>query len=297
MLTGTVLASRSGPLWASPEPVWVVHSDGGGIHLEAIAALQADWKQIKGERDLAIHLAHELPAGPAPAAVVTLGSTALRAVQERLDDTPTWAQVPVLAALMPKEAVHALWHRPVAQLSAAYLDQPFERYLDLIKATWPAVTRVGLLVGPDQALNSPALFKVALDRGLKLALGRVARAESMYATLRAVLADSDVLLVLPDATVADAGGLQSMLITAYRQRMPVVAYSPAMVKAGAALGLYASPPQIGRQVSGMLKATLAGTRNSLRMADGITVTVNDQLFRSLGWSPPEASALTATLRR
>jgi hypothetical protein len=51
-----------------------------------------------------------------------------------------------------------------------------------------------------------------------------------------------------------------MLITAYRQRVPVVSYSPALVKAGAALGLYASPTQAGRQVVAMLKG--AGSASS-----------------------------------
>lgn len=297
MLVGTVLASGTGSAIAAPEPVWVLLSEPGGIHAEAASALQAEWKLGKPERELVIHQAQELPGGPPPAALVTLGISALRSLQERLDALPSWNQVPVVAALAPKEGVTAMWRRVAPPLHATYLDQPLERYLDLIKLAWPSVGRVGVLVGPDHALQSPAMFKAALDRGLKLSVGRVARPESMFATLRTVLAESDVLLVLPDAAVADASGLQTMLITAYRQRVPVVAYSPALVRAGAAVGLYASPAQVGRQVAGVLKAALAGSRASARMAEGVTVVVNDQVCRSLGWTPPDSTSLAEALRR
>lgn len=283
---------------AAGEPVWVVVSDNAGVYAEAAAALQNDWKAARMDRELQILVARDLPVGPPPPALVTLGSAALRAAMERVDGNPAWAHTTVLSALIPKDGLQAIWRPAPPNLIAAYLDQPFERYLDLVKQAMPHLNRVGVLVGPEASTSSPAMFKAANDRGIKLSVGRVARPDSMYNTLRTVLAESDVLLVLPDASVADQAGLQNILITAYRQHIPVIAYSPALVKAGAALGLYASPAQVGRQVSGMLRNLFSGNpRQPSRMAEGYTVAINEQVCRSLGLDVPDAAELGERLKR
>lgn len=278
--------------------VWLLLSDHSPTYLEAANALQADWRQATRGKDLLLLGPSELPAGPPPAALITLGSAALRVAGERIEANPDWARVPVLSALIPREGFNAIWKHPSAWVSAAYLDQPFERYLDLIRRALPRASKVGVLLGPQSVGMRAALVKAASDRGLLLVTGTVMRPDTMYASLRAVLAESEVLLVLPDSTVAAPSGVQNMLITAYRQRVPVVTYSPALVKAGATLGLYASPAQVGRQVANMLKAPIQ-TSNwpAPRTADGYTVAVNEQVARSLGLDVPEVSALTEALQR
>lgn len=297
MFAACVLPSRAGWAAASSEPIWLVMSSPTGIHAEAAAAFQADWKAGRPDREVVVCQAQDLPNGAPPGGIVTLGLVALRAVLERIDNQAGWAHVPVVAALIPKEGLQATLRHAPPNLTAAYLDQPFERYVELIKLAWPSFNRLGLLVGPEQSQSSPAMFKAAQERGFKLSLGRVSRPESLFGTLRTVLSESDVLLVLPDAALADAADLQTILITAYRQRTPVVAYSPALVKAGAALGLYASPAQAGRQVATLLRATLSGSRVSPRLAEGITVSINEQVCRSLGWSLPDGNTLAEALKR
>ncbi|MGE5453108.1 MAG: ABC transporter substrate-binding protein [Acidobacteriota bacterium] len=273
-------------------------SDTSWAYTEAAAALQADWRPSARGRELVVLNSRSIPDGVPPAALVTLGSSALRAAMEHVEAHPDWAHVPVLSALLPREGFTGVWRRPPAWVSAAYLDQPFERYLDLIRRAFPGLTRVGVLLGAEGAASAPAWIKAASDRGLQLVPGTVTRPDNLYPTLRTVLADSDVLLVLPDSTVADATALQNMLITAYRKRVPVVTYSPALVKAGAALGLYASPAQVGRQVAGMLKAPINGQSWPVsRLAEGFTVAINEQVCRSLGLTVPDVTELTDAVRR
>lgn len=283
---------------AANEPVWVLLSDNSWAYTEAATALQTDWRQSPRGKELVILTTRELPVGGPPAALVTFGSAALRVAMERVESNAEWARVPVLGALLPREGFASIWKRPPAWVSAAYLDQPFERYLELIRRALPRLTKVGVLLGPDAATTSPALVKAAADRGLHLVVGSVTRPDAMYASLRTVLAESDVLLVLPDSAVADPSAVQNMLITAYRQRVPVVSYSPALVKAGATLGLYGSPNQVGRQVATMLKAPFnAQSWPAPRLADGFTIAINEQVCRSLGLDVPDISELTDAMRR
>jgi hypothetical protein len=291
-------AARVGSAWAAAEPVWALVADNAGVQADAAQALLTDWRAIHKDRELQIHTVKDWPTSGQPSALVTLGSAALRAALERLEAQPGWARVPAIAALVPREGVPESWKHATGPLTAAYLDQPFERYLDLIRLALPRLSKVGVLVGPEAALNSPAMFKAANDRGMHLSVGRVTHPDGMHNALRAVLAECDVLLVLPDSSVASSAGLQHMLASAYRQRTPVVAYSPALVKAGAALGLYASPAQVGRQVAQMLHAMLYGAgRPAPRLAEGVTVAVNEQVCRSLGLDVPDGDTLAEAIRR
>lgn len=285
--------------WAAGEaPVWVLLSDQSPTYTEVVGALQADWRAPSRGRELVVLSARELPAGPLPSALITLGSAATQLAMARAEASPEWARVPMLAGLLPRDGFNAIWKRPPAWVSAAWLDQPFERYLELIRRALPRLTRVGVLLGPATQGLRPALSKAAADRGLQLVVGSVSQPDDMYPSLRGVLADAEVLLVLPDRTVGDPAALQNTLITAYRQRVPVVGYSPALVKAGATLGLYASPAQVGRQLAAMLKPPIAATNwPASRAAEGFTVVVNEQVSRSLGLDVPEVTELTEALRR
>ena len=287
---------------AASEVVWVLSSDQSWAYTEASAALQAEWRQSVRGKELVVLNTLELPSGEPPAALVTLGAAALRVAMARMAAQAEWARVPVLGALLPRDGFEAIWPRPPAWVSAAYLDQPLERYLALIAHGMPRATTVGVLLREDAGLQRQALRKAAQERGLRLVIGTLGSTENLSATLRPLLSEVDVLLIVPDSTVADVSMLQHMLITAYRQRVPVVAYSPALVKAGAAMGLYASPAQVGRQVVNMLKGPMNGPAvgpdwPASRSADKFTVTLNEQVCRSLALDVPTVSALTDAMRR
>ncbi len=302
MTAGTPLLFRAGLVQAASEAVWVLPSDASWAYTESAAALQAEWRQVGRGRELTVLAARDLPAGAPPAAVVTLGAAALRLVMERAASRPEWARVPVLSALVPRDGFAAIWSRPPGWVSAAYLDQPVGRYLALIRRAMPRLNKVGVLVHEDALVLRQALLKAAQDKGLSLVMGTVNGPDTLSAALRTVLSEADVLLILPDSAVADVSALQHMLITAYRQRVPVVSYSPALVKAGAALGVYASPAQAGRQVAAMLKGALSSPAigsawPSSRLADGFTIAINEQVCRSLGLDVPDVAVLTDAVRR
>lgn len=284
--------------------VWVLPSDTSWAYTEAIAALQDAWRQGAGGMELVILKPQDLPAESPPTAVVTLGGAALRWVRERAASQASWARVPLICALLPRDGFTAIWKRPPSTVSAAYLDQSVHRYLMLVRLAMPRLNKVGVLLHEDAMEQREVLIREAQQHGVKLAIGVVSTPGSLSAALREVMAEVDVLLILPDSRVADPSAVQHMLMTAYRQRIPVLAYSPALVKAGAALGLYASPAQVGRQVAGMLRTGLgAGGTSAVvdwpasRSADAFTVAVNEQVCRSLGLDVPSVATLTDALQR
>jgi ABC-type uncharacterized transport system substrate-binding protein len=275
----------------------VVLSDPGGAYAETAALLRAE---LSPRVDLRIVARQDLPpAESRPQLIVTLGATALREVLERSLADPALARVPVLAALLPRASYEALVSRPRPGLSAIFLDQPVGRYLDLLQLAMPERRRVGVVLGPESASLAPALAKAAAARGLRLVTTQMAGdAAEIYPALMEVLADADVLLALPDNKVFNAGTLQNILITTYRQRIPMVAFAAGYVTAGATLALHVQPAQAGQQVVATVRGFLAGRGlPPPQLAADFSVAVNERVARSLGVAAGDPAALAEALRR
>jgi putative tryptophan/tyrosine transport system substrate-binding protein len=163
----------------------------------------------------------------------------------------------------------------------------------------PERKKVGVLLGPESAALAPALVKAALARGLRLVTAEVGGdSEEIYPALRSLLAEVDVFLALPDNKVYNASSLQNILISTYRQRVPMVAFASGYVKAGAALALHVSPAQAATQTAAVVKSFLAGRPlPPPREAAEFSLAENERVARSLGVSVDDLTALTETLKR
>lgn len=286
---------------ASETLIWVALTDPGGAYTEAAATLREELGQAGRPIELRIAPWQELQGATArpPQLIVTLGAAAFRAMVEQVQRESSLARVPIVAALLPRASYEALAPKGKATTSAVLLDQPLPRYLDLLRLAMPERRKIGVLLGPESAALAPALGKAASSRGLQLVTAQVATdQEDLYPALRTVLGEAEVLLALPDARVFNAGTLQNILITTYRQRVPVVAFSAAYLKAGATLALYASPAQAASQAAGMVRGFLAGRGlPPPQVASEFSVGINERVALSLGLSPGDAASLTDTLRR
>ena len=203
---------------------------------------------------------------------------------------------PVLAVLVPRA-----WYlktgggrlgaggRRVA--SAIYLDQPFERQARLIRLALPDVQRVGVLLGADQDGLAGELGEILLTQNLGLLHQTLTADERLIGPLEQVLSRADVLLAIPDPLVFNRNTAQSLFLTSYRYRVPVLGYSRSLTRAGALLSLHSSPAQIGRQTAEWIASALRGPEVRLPPPAHpayASVSVNDQVARSLGLSlPPE----------
>ncbi|MDO9189477.1 MAG: ABC transporter substrate binding protein, partial [Sulfurimicrobium sp.] len=115
-----------------------------------------------------------------------------------------------------------------------------------------------------------------------------------------VLADSDVLLAVPDPLVFNKGTVQSLLLTTYRYQDPVIGFSHAYVKAGALASVHTMPEQVGRQAADVILRTLGSRPAWLPPPENpkyFSVSVNYQVARSLGLSIGDETVLLQKLKR
>lgn len=172
---------------------------------------------------------------------------------------------------------------------AILLDQPLERYL----AFGHYLTRS----------NSPGIIngkKIKLTRQQKHIIKRLKLNLSQYQThsadllptIRHLKQKNDALLMLPNQRLYNRGTLKGVLLTAYRNRIPVISYSPAQVKSGALASIYSSPDDIGRHLSELLSSSMrkrpkAG--QTLHFARYYSIKINQRVAHSQGFMLPDAA--------
>ena len=219
---------------------------------------------------------------------ITLGSDALARALAR-EGRP-----PVVSALIPRLGFERLLRespgKTAAPVVAVYLDQPFGRQLDLMHQALPDVKRVGVLWGQESLLQQANLQAAAQARGVELVAGVVPTSTSLFAGLKTVLDGADVLLAVADPQVYNGATISNILLATYRARVPMVAFSPAYVKAGAMLAVYSTPRQIGVQAGALARTVLqGGAVPASQYPLEFSVAVNEHVARSLGMALDEAT--------
>lgn len=261
--------------------VAVVLSDPGGAYDELAGEIR---HRLEPAVKVSVHSTANVNrlADEKPQYLVAVGAKAALAVAS----SPL--KMPLLVTLVPRTAYERLAadRRRAGQasaMSAVLLDQPFSRQLDLIRLALPGARRIGLLLGPETLPRYPALQSAALERQLRLNVLQVEHESDIYPALQKLLPESDLILALPEPAVFNAGTIQMILLTTYRQRLPLVGFSAAYTRAGAVLSLFSTPQQIGRQAADMLRSALASGRlPPPQSPNEYQVSINPHVAHSLG---------------
>lgn len=289
------------PAWAAESEVWLVLSEPGGAYAEAARALQEAWtREFRLTPNWRLATWSELApqANALPQLIVTLGVRACLEAVELALANPALARVPLLATLLPQASYPVLAAKALERQSAVFIDQPAERIVRLLRLALPEYKRVGVLFGPDSLAVRPALARALAARGLTLVEQTLLNGDKgVYPALRALFEDAELLLAIPDKLVYSPQNMPNILLAAYRQRIPLVSYSAAHVRAGALLALHTAPADTATQIAFAIQQWLVGRKlPPPALADAASVAVNDQVARSLGLSLPNAAALELALK-
>lgn len=208
---------------------------------------------------------------------------------------------PTLAVMLSRGQWEALRTRhPQAAVSAIFLDQPAERQMRLIAAVLPRGGRLGLLYSSESGEPDPELARAAAGAGLKLVSEGVAQAGEVIGGLERLLPNVDALLVLPDPVLSASNPARSILLTSYRFRRPIFAFSRAYVEAGALAAVFSTPEGVALDVADWLRKSgtgaSAGRLPPARSAASCEVAVNRQVARSLNIGVPPDAQLQALVQ-
>lgn len=290
------LLTASAPLAAAQPSIVVVTSERSPSYDEVVSAL-AD-KLAQGglsSPDLVVLTPDELQkqAGLSPRIWIVLGTAAAQSLVNSESKAPQLHLLQTRHSFLQVSARR----RPHSTLSAIFLDQPISRQLQLLRLAFPERKRIGMLMGPVSQIQLPAFRSNAADLGLHLDTSLVERGEALYPALQRLLGGAEVLLAVADPVVYNPATLQNILLSTFRMRVPLVAFSPAYVKAGALLALYSTPTQFGNQAGKIALALLQGSPlPAPQYPADFVVSTNAHVTRAMGLNLNEAE-LTARLRR
>ncbi|MBW8457510.1 MAG: hypothetical protein K0M58_03580 [Thiobacillus sp.] len=210
---------------------------------------------------------------------------------------------PVLAVLVPRA-----WYVKTGRTrlsdgggrsaSAIYLDQPFERQVRLIRQAFPESRRVGVLVSAEQNGLVGELDEALHAQRLSLVHVTLSGEERLITALENVLSGAELLLAVPDPLIFNRNTAQSLFLTSYRYRVPVLGYSRSLTRAGALLSLHSSPAQIGRQTAEWVRGAIQGMPVNLPPPAHpayFSVSINEQVAHSLGFTLPSEVELEKRL--
>lgn len=212
--------------------------------------------------------------------------------------------VPVLSTLVPRSSYRVLdenaRHRGKQYTrSAIHLDQPIARHMGLIHAILPNKKTVSVVLGPNTRFLQAELKSAARNEGMRIQIETMGYAQRLIGPLNRALEESDAFIAIADNVVSNRKTVQNLLLTTYRQKVPVIGYSRAYVRAGALAAVYSTPEQIGRQAGELVGGLIKQENWSLPAPlhpRYFSVEINREVARSLGISVPQTKLIENRLR-
>lgn len=276
--------------------VGVVLSQRGGIHAQFADALATSIAGSGHRISVLGNLQDGIEAASFNACdlVITAGKSAAEAALT-LVNKPTFATLINTRQLQQLRAQY-----PPERLSAIVLDQPIARHLALVRAALPDTSRVAMLLGPETMLFEEEFARASAAYQIQPQTRRITSSEELLPALDKLLEPSDALLTLPDPIASSPTTARSILLSSYRLRRPVFAYSRAYVEAGALAAVFSSPEDIARDLGDWLRTQPVEVRPvKLPEARGpatFDIAVNRQVARSLNLNIADDGTLLSRLR-
>lgn len=227
--------------------------------------------------------------------LVTVGARAADAARENRFPAARTLQLLIPSARHHPQATP----KPISGGSAIFIDQPIERQLRLARLVLPGSNQVGVLLGPDSYRQRAALEGSIRAMGWQAHIARIPASGSYVSGLRRILDRSEMLLAIPDPAIFNRRQLQGILLTSYRNDVPMLGFSPGYVRAGALSAVYSTPEQIAQQAAQWIATHLKNPDQALPAPSFpayYSVAINHQVARSLGLRVPSEDVLLEELR-
>ncbi|TVO70517.1 ABC transporter substrate-binding protein [Sedimenticola selenatireducens] len=224
--------------------------------------------------------------------VITLGLKAGEVIKKMNTGLPT------LHALIPKASADEITASSTNNQTTIYLDQPPSRQLQLARLIYKE-PHIGLLLGQNTLTFENDYLPAAVKQEIAISYRKVASEEMVGPQLKELLDESNILLALPDPTVFNRRTIFNILLSSYHNKVPVIGFSAAYVKAGALVAVYSTPDDIAKHIADFATqylSTGATTLPNPEYPKYFSVLVNRSVARSLNISLPEEQELIQLMR-
>lgn len=195
---------------------------------------------LQGDRDRATVIARQLAADP-PALVFAVGAKAAWVAQHDLE------RVPVVYAMILDPARYGISGTRITGVS---MEVPAEAALAQFQLFAPEVKTIGVLLSVDnQSQSSKDALAAARTLGIDTKVQRVTTRRDLRAAWQRMAADVDALWLLPDPVAMSPEAFRWLRAEALRRKLPILASTENLVRAGALLCVAPDNEAVGRQAA------------------------------------------------
>ena len=161
------------------------------------------------------------------------------------------------------------------------LDVPPRLLLQELRRLFPDYVRVGVLVSGN--VNRAALAAAARESGIQLLEREVGGPADLVKVFLSVKGKVDMVVTLPNTELYNSATIQPLILASLESGIPIVGFSAAFVRAGAAAGIFADFREAGRQAAEAAMQYDPGRAQQLvEQPRKLTVAVNQRVTRLLG---------------
>ncbi len=180
-----------------------------------------------------------------------------------------------------------------------YMSQSYCRqiqFIQLLNRDWKTI---GILSSDKKPINSAAIQQCAGKFDIEIVVVNVSDNDNLTSKIKKTLNYSDVLLALPDSNIYNSKTVKNILLTSYRQRKPVIAFSKNFVTAGALAAIHSSPKQIAQSASNLIEQYFKSGqkfKKSVNYPQAFNISINRQVFRALDLTIPDPEQIKQTIK-
>jgi len=204
---------------------------------------------------------------------IAVGSRALAEMRAR------HAAVPVVSAMV----LHGKNADPGTR--RIDLDIPLASQLAAMRSLWPGRTRAGMIRNPAQSRYAADFLEACARReGFSLLVVDCEGPAHLLKALSAFKGKVDFVLCCPDPDLYNAVTVKPLVLASLEHRLPLVGFSPAFVRAGAAAGIFPDYTDMGRQSAEMALRLLRGEEHGAESESPrkVEVAINQRVAHLLG---------------
>lgn len=192
-------------------------------------------------------------------------------------------KAPLLNIMISRNAYETLrekrrLRRSSKVVSAIYIDQPWDRQFNFIRAALPNYNKVGILHSPDANIILPRL-----PRGMTVNTRPIRQSESLFSALESIMSSNDLMLVVPDDGNYINSNIRNITMTSFRLGVPMVGISQNHISAGMICAIFSTQNQIIEQITGTV---ISFAENRLlpdpQYPELFSIAVNYQAASSMG---------------
>lgn len=180
-----------------------------------------------------------------------------------------------------------------------YMTQTYCRQIRFIRELNRQWKIISILNSKQKPIDSAQIQQCAKEHDIKIYIVSTTDEDNVTDKIKHALHHSDVLLALPDSNIYNSRTVKNILLTSYRYRKPVIAFSKNFVNAGALAAIYSDTEMIAMTARKLIEQHFYSSTpiQPINYPDAFDISINRQVFRALDIPVPDVDTIKMTLQQ